>query len=100
MANTNNGKIAKIDTWTSDISIASIGITVHVRKVRLYSAAAGDLLYIEDGLGSQVILIVQTTNGRITEVDFGEGFTFNGLQVDVSDATGLGSGDICWIYMD
>jgi len=100
MSNTNNGKIARIDTWTSDVTIASKGTTVCLRKVRLYSAAAGDLLYLEDGLGNQVILVVQTTNGRITEVDFGEGFTFNGLQIDVSDCTGLGTNDIAFIYMD
>ena len=99
MANTNDGKIAIIDTWSSDISLFTSSVAV--KKIRLFSATAGDKLYIEDKNGNQVALLVQETSAlNITELDFGdEGFLFNGLQIDVSDATGIGAGDIAWIYL-
>jgi len=100
MANRITGKTIYIDTWSSDISIVSGSNPVFVKKVKLLSAAAGDLLYLEDGLGNQVGLLVQETNGRTVSEDFGGGqHSFNGLQIDVSDCTGLGSGDKAWIYL-
>ncbi len=98
MANTNDGKIVKIDTWSSDIELFTVPITV--KKIVLYSATAGDLFYIEDKNGNQIALVAQTISATTTELDFGdEGIRFNGLQVDVSDCTGLGAGDLAWIYL-
>ena len=98
MANTNDGKIVKIDTWSSDIELFTVPITV--KKIVLYSATAGDLLYIEDKNGNQVTLVAQAISATTTERDFGdEGIRFNGLQIDVSDCTGLGAGDLAWIYL-
>ena len=98
MANTNDGKIVKIDTWTSDIELFTVPITV--KKIVLYSATAGDLFYVEDKNGNQIALVAQTVSATTTEMDFGdEGVRFNGLQVDVSDCTGLGAGDVAWIYL-
>ena len=98
MANTNDGKIVKIDTWSSDIELFTVPITV--KKIVLYSATAGDLFYIEDKNGNQIALVAQTVSATTTELDFGdEGVRFNGLQVDVSDCTGLGVGDVAWIYL-
>ena len=54
----------------------------------------------EDGIGNQVALLVQSTNSRVEELDFGDnGQIFAGLQIDVSDCTGLGTNDIAWIYL-
>ena len=98
MANTNDGKIVKIDTWSSDIELFTVPITV--KKIVLYSATAGDLFYVEDKNGNQIALVAQTVSATTTELDFGdEGIRFNGLQVDVSDCTGLGAGDLAWIYL-
>ena len=98
MANTNDGKIIKIDTWSSDIELFTVPITV--KKIVLYSATAGDLFYVEDKNGNQIALVAQTVSATTTELDFGdEGVRFNGLQVDVSDCTGLGAGDVAWIYL-
>jgi len=101
MANRTDGKTIYIDTWSSDITIAALGNPVFVKEIALYSAAAGDLLYIEDGQGNQVVLLVQETNGRMVREDFGgRGHSFNGLQIDVSDCTGLGANDLAWIYLE
>ena len=99
MANTNDGKIILIDTWSSDISLFTVPITV--RKIRLWSATAGEKLFIEDANGKQVALLIQETDAKnVTELDFGEeGFRFNGLQIDVSDCTGLAANDLAWIYL-
>lgn len=86
-----------IDTWDADVTLSTTPIKI--KKIRLLSAAAGDLLYLEDKSGNQVALLIQETNGRVVELDFGNGQRFNGLQIDVSDCTGLGSGDKAWIYL-
>lgn len=99
MANNIDGKNNYIDTWTSDITIASLGTSAILRKVILHSAAAGDKLYLEDGLGHKIALLRQKNANRCETEDF-YGQSFNGLQIDVSDCTGLGSGDEAWIYLE
>lgn len=98
MANNYKQNPILIDTWSSDFVIAKKPITV--RKIVLKSAADGDILVFENILGIQVAWLTQTGAGDTVELDFGEsGFRFeNGLQVDVSDCTGLGANDLCWIY--
>ena len=86
-----------IDTWSTDVTISSTPICV--RKILLLSATAGELLYLEDVAGNQVALLVTKANAQTTELDFGEsGFIFDGLQIDVSDCTGIAAGDLAWIY--
>lgn len=86
-----------IDTWSADIVISDKPFLVE--KIVLFSAAAGDLLYLEDKNGNQVDLIVTKVNAQETEHTWADGFRFDGLQIDVSDCTGLGSGDKCWIFL-
>ena len=101
MANRIDGKTIFIDTWSADITIKGLGIPVIVKEIVLYSAAAGDLLYVENGQGNQVALLVQETNGRMVKEDFGgKSHSFSGLQIDVSDCTGLGTNDLAWIYLE
>lgn len=97
MSNSASSNPIILDTWSSDITISSAPVIV--RKIRLFSAAAGDKFYLEDKYGTQVFYMVQATNARVTEVNFNDGFRFDGLQVDVSDCTGLGTSDIAWIYL-
>jgi len=87
-----------LDTFTSDIVISTDPITV--KKVRFKSAADGDILVFEDKNGNQVLWLTQTGAGDVVSVDFGvKGFRFDGLKIDVSDCTGIGSGDLVWIYL-
>jgi len=99
MANRIDGKNNYIDTWTDDITIVSKGVPARVRKVILFSASVGDLLYLEDGLGNQVGLVAQQRAAGTTGEDF-YNQSFNGLQIDVSDCTGIASGDKAWIYLE
>lgn len=98
MANNTATNPIVIDTWTSDITITAY--TCMVKKIVLLSADANDILYLENAAGDQVCNIVQKHAGGTTEIDFGQkGQVFQGLQIDVSDCTGLGSGDKVWIYL-
>ena len=87
-----------LDTFSADVTISSNPITV--KKIVTFSAAAGDLFYLEDKSGNQVALIVTKTNVHETTQYFGDnGFKFDGLQMDVSDCTGYGANDKVWIYL-
>jgi len=87
-----------IDTWSADITISESPVTV--RKIVFKSAADGDIMVFENKLGVQVAWLVQTGAADTVELDFGDGFKFSeGLQIDVSDCTGIGSGDLVWIYL-
>ena len=87
-----------LDTFTSDVVISAE--TIHVKKVVLKSAADGDILVLEDKNGNQVLWLTQTGAADTVEIDFGDrGFPFHGLQIDVSDCTGLGASDLVWIYV-
>jgi len=87
-----------IDTWSADVTISDDPVIV--KKIRLLSAAAGDLFYLEDRTGNQVVLVVTETNAHVVDCDFGDkGQSFSGLQIDVSDCTGLGANDKAWIYL-
>jgi hypothetical protein len=90
-----------IDTWTSDIVLANKDTPMTIRKIRLFSAAAGDIFALENAVGDQTLRLVQETNDRMVEVDFhDDGFKFSGgVTIDVSDCTGLGVGDYVWIYL-
>lgn len=86
-----------LDTFSADVIISTKHIIV--QKIVLYSAADGDILRLEDHNGDPVFWITQTGAVDTVERDFGpDGFRFDGLQMDVSDCTGLGANDLVWIY--
>jgi len=98
MANNVVSNPITIDTWTADITISDSPVVV--RKILFKSAADGDILVLEDKDGVQVAWLVQTGAADTVELDFGDaGFRFDGLQIDVSDCTGVASGDLAWIYL-
>lgn len=101
MANDINSNPIVLDTWGSDITIKSKGDPLCIKKIRLLSAADGDIFCFERQDGTQIFNMVQTGAGDVVEVDFGvSGQLFtDGVQVDVSDCTGLGASDIVWIYL-
>lgn len=87
-----------IDTWSSDITISKNPI--RVQKIRLKSAVNGDILVLEDSGGNQVCWLTTEAIGDPVECDFGpHGQVFHGLQIDVSDCTGLGGTDRAWIFV-
>ena len=98
MANDVKQNPITIDTWSADITISTSPVTV--KKILFKSAADGDILVLENKNGDQVAWLVQTGAADTVELDFGDGFKFvDGLQIDVSDCTGIGSGDLAWIYL-
>lgn len=106
MANRNAGNIIYVDQFDADVTLASEGNPFIVKKIVLVSAAAGDILRLEDVAGFR--LLHMTNNGgnaRHTEMDFGDcGFNFGnrGVVLDVSDCTGLAGTDgtdALWIYL-
>ena len=98
MANVLTSNPMLIDTWSADFEISSTPI--RVKKIRLLSAADGDVLVLENKLGEKVVYLVQEGASDVVEVDFGDtGFLFNSLQCDVSDCTGIGANDLMWIYI-
>ena len=100
MANNYTRNPIYIDTWSSDFSIVTTPVTV--TKIRLLSAADGDDLVLTDKFGNKVFHMSNTVgNGDMVDVDFLGGFTFQeGLQCVVASCTGLGSGDLAWIYLE
>lgn len=101
MANLTQTNPIIIDTWSADVELAVKDVPVTIKKIRLFSAAAGDVFVLENAIGTQTVKLVQETNGRIVEINFGDtGFKFTGgVTIDVSDCTGLGASDVCWIYL-
>ena len=87
-----------LDTFTDDVVISSDPI--RVMKIRLKSATDGDILVLEDKGGNQVVWLTTESITDPVECDFGpHGQMFNGLQMDVSDCTGLGANDLVWIFV-
>ena len=98
MANDVASNPITIDTWSADITISESPVTV--KKIVFKSAADGDIMVLENKHGTQVAWLTQTGAADTVELDFGEGFKFTeGLQIDVSDCTGIGSSDLLWIYL-
>jgi len=87
-----------LDTFTSDVVI-STG-RVKVSKITIASATAGDIVEFIDKAGNPVFRLVQSygTPGSSTE-DFDQFVFENGLTFDTSASTGLGSGDLVFIYL-
>ncbi len=91
------------DQFDADAIFAAKGATLIIKKIRLLSAADGDILQLENEAGDVIFHIVQTGNADTVECDFGEGQVFNeGVQVDVSACTGIAGTDgtdAMWIYL-
>ena len=97
MANRTSSNPVVLDTFTSDVVI-STGRT-RVRKIVLASAAAGDVLEFINNAGQPQLRMVQTLSPGWEETDL-DGFTFDGgLIFDQSASTGLGAGDLVFIYL-
>lgn len=102
MSNKLNNNPLQIDTFNADAIIASNPITV--RKVVLFSAAAGDIFKLFHGVSNTGIeAIILKQNATLTvEVDFGpRGMIFpNGLFLSAVDCSGLDSGtDKVLVYL-
>jgi len=98
MANNLNTNPMLIDTFSADFDISLEPILI--KKIRLFSAADGDVLSLNDKNGNKVIRLVQSGNDDVVEDSYGEkGFQFDGLKCVVADCTGLGANDLIWIYV-
>ena len=88
-----------LDQMAGDISISTGSITVY--KIRIKTAADGDIFVLEDRNGNHVVWMQTAGNGDPIEINFPEGFTFDGLQLDADDGnSGLDNDtDFCWIYL-
>jgi hypothetical protein len=98
MANSLTTNPIVLDTFAADVVISTGRLKVS--KILLASAAAGDTLELIDSKwGLPQVRIVNTASPGWDESDFG-GFVFeNGLTFDQSASTGLGSGDLVFIYL-
>jgi len=104
MANRIGHKIDYVDAFDADTTLAAVGTNYIVKKIRMLSAADGDIFRLEDVAGNRLLHMVQSGNADVVEVDFGdEGFNFgnNGVIIDFSDCTGMAATngtDAVWIY--
>ena len=97
MANSTVRNPIYIDTFNADFTISTSPITV--KKIRMKTAADGDIFVLEDKHGNHVVWLVTEANGDPVEVDFPAGCTFDGLRFDADDGnSGLGTNDLVWIY--
>lgn len=89
-----------LDTFSSDFTLRSLK-PIRVRKIRMKTAAANDIFVLEDRSENKVVWLQTEIAGQPVEIDFADdGFIFDGLQFDADDGqSGLGSGDLVWIYL-
>ena len=106
MANRLDGKIIFFDQFDADQELAKPGEDFIVRKIRMLSATDGDDFKLDNGQ-DEVIFHMSNNEGNadVNEVDFGdEGYNFgnSGVNIDVSDCTGMvatDGTDAVWIYL-
>lgn len=106
MANRLKSNPIYFDQFNANATLAAVGNSFIVKKIRMLSAADGDDFQLEDDAGN-VLFHMSNNNGGadVTEVDFGdEGFNFGnkGVIVDVSDCTGMAATDgtdAVWVYL-
>ena len=109
MANRTTTNPMFIDTWTANVTLAAKDTPIVIRKIVMFSAAAGDKFALDSGSSfdasknpdKQIFMSTTVTNSHTHEVDFGdEGWRITeGVIIDVSDCTGYSSGDLVWIYL-
>ena len=98
MANSITSNPIIIDTWSADIVLSKAGESFMVEQIKLLSAADADIVAFDNAAGTKIWQMVQT--GASDVVDDYIVFNFSdGVTIDVSDCTGLGAGDILWIYL-
>ena len=105
MANRLSGKIIYVDQFNADVELAPEGEPFIIQKIRVLSAADGDIFQLEDVSGNHLIHMVNKGANDDFEVDFGrEGYNFGnkGVNIDVSDCTGMAATDgtdAVWIHL-
>lgn len=98
MANRVDANPIVLDTFTADV-VLSTG-RLKVSKILLASAAAGDVLELIDSKnGLPVFRMVNTAAPGWDESDFAPFVFEDGLTFDQSASTGLGAGDLVFIYL-
>lgn len=104
MANDVTGRIKYIDQFDADVTLASEGQDFIIQKIRVLSAADGDIFRLENISGVRLFHIVNTGAADTVECDFGpKGYNFGnkGVIIDVSDCTGMTAtdgSDAVWIF--
>lgn len=85
MANNLKTNPIVIDTFSADVTIWTGHIKV--KTIVFWSTAADDKLVLEDKNGTPVVYLQLATAKDTKQINFGEGITFDGLVLDVSDGT-------------
>jgi hypothetical protein len=99
MANRTKNNPIVLDTFGADVELTPRGVPLNINKIVLYSAAAGDLLTLIDAAGNKILTLSQWADGGSTTEDFNPQRFVDGVTFDTSASTGLGSGDLVYIYL-
>lgn len=84
MSNSLSSNPIYIDTFSADVTISSVPISV--RKIWFYTGTSPDTLVLEDLSGVISVRATTTANNLPVEIDFADsGFLFPSLIMDVSD---------------
>lgn len=88
-----------LDQMESDATISTVPIKVY--KIRIKTAADGDIFVLEDGKGNHVVWMQTLGNGDPVEINFPNGQIFDGLFFDEDDGNSSlnNNTDLCWIYL-
>jgi hypothetical protein len=90
-----------VDQFNADVVIAEKGRSLVITKVVILSASDGDIFQLEDGLGNHILHMVNTGAADTVSEDFDEWRCSDGVQIDVSECTGMAATngtDAVWIY--